>query len=177
MTRHFVAVIGLHMLLLLQGLLLSVVPVVDAVRRDPLSSSFVIDRLLADEEDEGSTTSTRLLNNRQNSQKTIGKNVDVPVAKSPNDHLVTNMPLLENIDFQNTKHWSGLLPVNNKGDGYLFYWLFEPDAEAVKKAKSSGLIQHETKDIPLVIWLNGTLRYVKTKNSLTLNVLQYRNND
>jgi hypothetical protein len=150
--QRFSTAIGFTMLLMLQGLLLmvlfSVVPsvkVVQAVRRDP---SFMVNKLK--EEIEG-----RKLKN--SSQQTIGANVNVPKAKNPNDHLVTNMPLLENVDFKNTKHWSGLLPVNDKGDGYLFYWLFEPDPDAVKKAKHiDGLIQDETKDIPLVIWLNGT---------------------
>ena len=129
--RRSAAFVGL-VLLLLQ------VVVVQAVRRDPLASSSSFTTT--------STTSNRLLKN----------NVNVPIPKSPDDHLVTDMPLLKNIDFKNTKHWSGLLPVNEKGDGYLFYWLFEPDPTAVQKAKSSGLIKDETKDIPLVIWLNGT---------------------
>ena len=129
--RRSAAFVGL-VLLLLQ------VVVVQAVRRDPLASSSSFTTT--------STTSNRLLKN----------NVNVPIPKSPDDHLVTDMPLLKNIDFKNTKHWSGLLPVNENGDGYLFYWLFEPDATAVQKAKSSGLITDETKDIPLVIWLNGT---------------------
>jgi hypothetical protein len=139
--RRFAAGVGL-VLLLLQ------VIVVQAVRRDPLaSSSFMVDRLLlAEEKGTTTTSSNRLLKN----------NVNVPIPKSPDDHLVTDMPLLKNIDFKNTKHWSGLLPVNDKGDGYLFYWLFEPDPTAVQKAKSAGLINDETKDIPLVIWLNGT---------------------
>ena len=142
--RRFAAVVGL-VLLLLQ------VVVVQAVRRDPLaSSSFMVDGLLAEEIEKGTAATT------STSNRLLKNNVNVPIPKSPNDHLVTDMPLLENVDFKNTKHWSGLLPVNEKGDGYLFYWLFEPDPTAVQKAKSSGLIQDETKDIPLVIWLNGT---------------------
>ncbi|KAG7359726.1 serine carboxypeptidase [Nitzschia inconspicua] len=78
----------------------------------------------------------------------IGTNVDVPTANTPDDHLVTNLPLLDNDDFP-TKHWAGLLPASDDGDKYLFYWLFAPDQEQIKKQKVAE------KDIPLLIWLNG----------------------
>jgi len=42
--------------------------------------------------------------------------------------------------------WSGLLPANDKGDKYLFYWLFAPDTATYTGAEG---------DIPLLIWLNG----------------------
>ena len=61
----------------------------------------------------------------------IGTNVEVPIPTSPDEHLVTQLPLLDTKEFQETQHWSGLLPVNDHGDGYLFYWLFAPDPETV----------------------------------------------
>lgn len=73
----------------------------------------------------------------------LGKNVNVPKANSPDDHLVTDLPLLDNANFE-TEHWAGLLPASRDGDKYLFYWLFAPPPNT--KAD---------KDIPLVIWLNG----------------------
>ncbi len=73
----------------------------------------------------------------------LGKKVNVPDAKSPDDHLVTNLPLLETSKFQ-TDHWAGLLPASGDGDKYLFYWLFAPPPTT--KAD---------KDIPLIVWLNG----------------------
>jgi carboxypeptidase D len=73
----------------------------------------------------------------------LGQNVDVPRATSPDDHLVTNLPLLEPSKFT-TKHWAGLLPASADGDKYLFYWLFAPPPDS-----------RADKDIPLIIWLNG----------------------
>lgn len=61
----------------------------------------------------------------------IGTKVAVPIPTSPDEHLVTQLPLLDKADFHQTQHWSGLLPVNEHGDGYLFYWLFAPDPETV----------------------------------------------
>lgn len=73
----------------------------------------------------------------------LGKTVNVPKAKSPDDHLVTNLPLLDSSKFT-TDHWAGLLPASDGGDKYLFYWLFAPPPST--KADE---------DIPLIIWLNG----------------------
>ncbi len=73
-----------------------------------------------------------------------GKNVDVPKANGPEDHLVTDLPLLNTTKFP-TDHWAGLLPASSDGDKYLFYWLFAP-SETESKADE---------DIPLIIWLNG----------------------
>lgn len=70
----------------------------------------------------------------------------VPFPASPDDHLVTNLPLLAEGTLP-TKHWAGLLPASPNNDKYLFYWLFAPDTS-----------QHEDvqeREIPLVIWLNG----------------------
>lgn len=73
----------------------------------------------------------------------LGQNVDVPPANSPDDHLVTDLPLLDPSKFT-TKHWAGLLPASSDGDKYLFYWLFAPpDTDRADE------------DIPLIIWLNG----------------------
>lgn len=73
----------------------------------------------------------------------LGKNVKVPKANSPDDHLVTELPLLDASKFP-TDHWAGLLPASANGDKYLFYWLFAPPAT-----------EKEDADIPLIIWLNG----------------------
>lgn len=72
--------------------------------------------------------------------------VDVPTPASPDDHLVTDLPLLEGGTLP-TKHWAGLLPASPNADKYLFYWLFAPDL-----SQNSDL---QEADIPLVIWLNG----------------------
>jgi carboxypeptidase D len=89
------------------------------------------------------------------SRSLAGSNVHVPVATSPDDHLVTNLPLLHTDDFKNTKHWAGLLPVSHKKDGYLFYWLFAPDPDALEAAKSRGMVRDDESNVPLVVWLNG----------------------
>lgn len=73
----------------------------------------------------------------------LGQNVDVPKATSPDDHLVTALPLLDPSKFT-TDHWAGLLPASDDGDKYLFYWLFAP-SESDKPDE----------EIPLIIWLNG----------------------
>lgn len=72
--------------------------------------------------------------------------VDVPTPASPDDHLVTSLPLLAEGTLP-TKHWAGLLPASPNADKYLFYWLFAPDL-----SQNSDL---QEADIPLVIWLNG----------------------
>jgi carboxypeptidase D len=76
-------------------------------------------------------------------RRLLGKNVNVPKANSPDDHLVTDLPLLDSSKFT-TDHWAGLLPASGSGDKYLFYWLFAPPPS--NKADE---------DIPLIIWLNG----------------------
>ena len=73
--------------------------------------------------------------------------VSVTVPKSPDDHLVTSLPLLDDTSFT-TKQWAGHLPVSDNGDKYFFYWLFAPDFE------SHSRIQVE-KDAPIIVWLNG----------------------
>lgn len=72
--------------------------------------------------------------------------VEVPVPKSPDEHLVTDLPLLKNGTLP-TAHWAGLLPASQNNDKYLFYWLFAPDLSAYDKVKEE--------DIPLIVWLNG----------------------
>lgn len=62
-------------------------------------------------------------------------------ASSPEEHLVTDLPLLDSNLFP-TKHWAGLLPASAGNDKYFFYWLFAPPPS-------------EKTDIPLLIWLNG----------------------
>jgi carboxypeptidase D len=81
-------------------------------------------------------------------RKVLGTNVNVPEAKSPDDHLVSDLPLLDNNIFP-TKHWAGLLPASDDGDKYLFYWLIAPDQGQIKKQNIKD------KDVPLLIWLNG----------------------
>jgi carboxypeptidase D len=72
--------------------------------------------------------------------------VNVPTAKTPDDHLVTDLPLLDSSKFP-TDHWAGLLPSTPEGDNYLFYWLFAPDL--------TGQPDLQENEIPLIIWLNG----------------------
>lgn len=93
----------------------------------------------------------------------IGRNVDVPTPTSPDDHLVDRraLPLLDVDAGRDLTHWAGLLPANDQGDKYLFYWLFAPDPQQLEDAlKGDDMdplkrnVEHET-DIPLLIWLNG----------------------
>jgi len=62
-------------------------------------------------------------------------------ALSPEDHLVTGLPLLDG-DALKTKQYAGHLPASQKDDKYLFYWLFAPPEKHME-------------DAPLLIWLNG----------------------
>ena len=55
-------------------------------------------------------------------------NVDVDVPTSPDEHLVTSLPLLDASSFT-TQHWAGHLPSSADGDKYFFYWLFAPDID------------------------------------------------
>jgi carboxypeptidase D len=73
--------------------------------------------------------------------------VNVQIPKSPDDHLVTSLPLLKEGTFQ-TQHWAGHLPSGPNGDKYFFYWLFAPDMNAFNNDISEP-------DVPLIIWLNG----------------------
>ena len=73
-----------------------------------------------------------------------GQKVNVPTPTNADDHLVTDLPLLENTKFQ-TQHWAGLLPASSDGHKYFFYWLFAPEGD---EAASNP-------DTPLLIWLNG----------------------
>ncbi|KAL3935697.1 MAG: hypothetical protein SGBAC_008838 [Bacillariaceae sp.] len=76
------------------------------------------------------------------------RRANVPTPESPDDHLVTDLPLLDNAKFP-TSHWAGLLPVTDDGHNYFFYWLFAPDNGSGKDVDFSD------RSIPLVIWLNG----------------------
>jgi len=64
---------------------------------------------------------------------------------SPDEHLITSIPLLPDGKFP-TKQWSGHIPASHDDDKKLFYWLFEPDFSL-----SNGGDQN----VPLLIWLNG----------------------
>jgi len=61
-------------------------------------------------------------------------------AVSADDHLVTALPGLDAGSFP-SKQYAGMLPVDNSGKSFLFYWLFEAEDSPLEK--------------PLVIWLNG----------------------
>ena len=77
------------------------------------------------------------------------KNKKGDVLIKPNDHLVTDLPYLENGVFQ-TKHYAGHIPASNSDDDKkFFYWLFEPDFA------DSSVGHNGDDDIPLLIWLNG----------------------
>ena len=65
------------------------------------------------------------------SRNILGQNVYVDVPTSPDDHIVKDLPLLDDADFSTT-HWAGLLPASADGDKYLFYWMFAPDPEALQ---------------------------------------------
>jgi len=71
------------------------------------------------------------------------QNIQVDVATDPDEHLVSDLPLLDPEDFK-TEHWAGYIPVS-EGDKYYFYWLFAPES-------ADGM---NDEDIPLVVWLNG----------------------
>mmetsp|Transcript_3487 Transcript_3487/g.5312 ORF Transcript_3487/g.5312 Transcript_3487/m.5312 type:complete len:644 (-) Transcript_3487:1271-3202(-) len=76
------------------------------------------------------------------------RDVTVEVPTSPEDHLVTNLPLLKDEDAQKLQQYAGLLPASNQNDKYFFYWYFFADSSVHQE-------QHKDEDIPLVIWLNG----------------------
>lgn len=59
-------------------------------------------------------------------------------SSSKDEHLVTDLPGLTGYP---SKHYAGLLTVDQRHSGKLFYWLFEAETEPENK--------------PLVIWLNG----------------------
>jgi len=154
-TRHNSSI----MILLWIAILAAIsIPQTESRRRDPVAElarkddHHVQGRRLSESNDGGglltpdSVRGTRSLAGK--------KNVKVPVATSPDDHLVTDLPLLNKQDFP-TQHWAGLLPVNDKKDGYLFYWLFAPDQEALEKSKQEGIVKEDESNVPLLIWLNG----------------------
>jgi carboxypeptidase C (cathepsin A) len=84
-------------------------------------------------------------------RQSLGTNetAHVPKASTPEKHLVTELPLLD--DSSNkfpTDHWAGLLPASKEdGDKYLVYWLLAPDV--------TDSPEIDDNDIPLLIWLNG----------------------
>lgn len=82
------------------------------------------------------------------------KTVDVEQATSPQDHLVKNLPLLQDGTLD-VDHWAGHLPASANGDKYFFYWLFAPDLGDSAGSDSSTSTPTITDDIPLLIWLNG----------------------
>lgn len=102
----------------------------EAIRRRELTvNSTTIDRLLA-----------------------IRDNVPVDVPSSPDGHLVTSLPLLNDDEKSEavfpTKHWAGHLPVSSEGDKYFFYWLFAPDFSSFPNFQ-------EQDSVPIIVWLNG----------------------
>lgn len=70
--------------------------------------------------------------------------VTASVPSSPDDHLVSSLPLWNGPAFR-TKHWAGHVPASEGNDKHFFYWLFAPD---LPESSSLG-------NIPLIIWLNG----------------------
>ena len=70
--------------------------------------------------------------------------VNVPIPKSPDDHLVTTLPYLDHSMM--SAQWAGLLPASSTEDKFLFYWLFAPDTTTYPGNED---------DIPLLLWLNG----------------------
>lgn len=75
------------------------------------------------------------------------ENVWVEPPKSPDDHLVSSLPLQQD-DFP-TLHWAGHLPASSSNDKYFFYWLFAPDSLSPNDATTLP------DNVPLLIWLNG----------------------
>jgi carboxypeptidase C (cathepsin A) len=57
---------------------------------------------------------------------------------SADEHLVRSLPGLSGF---NSRHWAGMLTVDEENSGRLFYWLFEAEEDPTNK--------------PLLIWLNG----------------------
>jgi carboxypeptidase D len=77
----------------------------------------------------------------------LGEERDVKRGVSPEDHLVTSLPLLEDGKFP-TRHYAGHIDASSDGDKKLFYWLFEPDL-------ADDASSPPDEEIPLLIWLNG----------------------
>jgi carboxypeptidase D len=91
----------------------------------------------------------------RNETATTTATADAPTAPNgPEDHLVTDLPLLDSSKFS-TEHWAGLLPASTDRDKYLFYWLFAPDLTAFTDQPDLQEQAPYEKDIPLIIWLNG----------------------
>ena len=106
-----------------------------------------------------SISSSSSSNNRR--RVLMGTKVNVPTPSGPDDHLVTDLPLLDTDTFP-TKHWAGLLPASDDGHKYLFYWLFAPDNNDNDNDNDNGNgndnnnnNKKNDEDIPLIIWLNG----------------------
>ena len=92
-----------------------------------------------------------------------GRNVDVPIPETPDGHLVTDLPLLDEGTFP-TKHWAGLLPASSTGDKYFFYWLFAPDLSNLETTIDDG-------DIPLLIWYAQSTHVGSDRSTLCLPIL------
>jgi len=67
-----------------------------------------------------------------------------PPPRSPEEHLVTDLPMLEERDIPAPTMFAGLLPAVEDGHKKLFYWLAVPP---------EGLDGDD--EAPLLIWLNG----------------------
>jgi carboxypeptidase C (cathepsin A) len=104
-------------------------------------------RRLPNEVSDTPTTKLGNLSSRDLNDDESHRRVRVPSSASPDDHLVTDLPLLDNSRFPVT-HWAGLLPASDDGHNYLFYWLFAPE-------KDGQPVDLFDPSIPLVIWLNG----------------------
>ena len=129
--------LSMHLLLLLQILLtLTNINSTHAIKIFP--GEYAYRRSL--ESDANDRLRRQLLGNNET------ETVDVPKVSTPDEHLVTELPLLDVSKFP-TDHWAGLLPASADGDKYFFYWLLAPDLRDHPDMKEN--------DIPLLIWLNG----------------------
>lgn len=93
---------------------------------------------------------------KNNLRKLYGQSmIEVEVPTNPHDHLVQEIPLLDQKEFV-TQHWAGLLPASDDKTKYLFYWLFAPaDSEGQPLSAESDMDAATKNKIPLLIWLNG----------------------
>jgi carboxypeptidase D len=88
-------------------------------------------------------------------QRRRTQSVNVAEATSPHDHLVQNLPLLQD-GVLSVEHWAGHLPASANGDKYFFYWLFAPDlSDSASRDDNAAGSAIPGDDIPLLIWLNG----------------------
>ena len=88
----------------------------------------------------GNNYSTSELNDYITSVR-VNRRLSTQPPKSPEEHRVTNLPGLDSIASSKLSQFAGHLPVNKDNTGFLFYWLFEAETDAV--------------NTPLVVWLNG----------------------